>query len=303
MKFHKAFFTICIFSILLLFIDGIQLCHFTPGTQNKKPDNLSITPYNEPSSSSVSSSKAINVVILGLDGEEVRSDTIILLNINKDNGGLNMLSIPRDTKVNTKRGYGKINSLIGTGGEKLVCAKIEEMTGLQVDFFVSLNYEGFKEIIDLLGGVEITIKKNMNYDDAFQNLHIHLKKGTTRLNGEMAEQYVRYRKGNRQGVGYKYGDLTRMEVQQDFIISLIKQKAKWRYLQKLKDVFLVLKQHMKTNIEIKDADLFVDIVKNLKVNDIKTYTLSGESIYIHQIWYYAYDKEAIKHLIDYSFYK
>ena len=51
----------------------------------------------------------------------------------------------------------------------------------------------------------------MDYDDSFQNLHIHLKKGSVLLNGEMAEGYVRYRKGNRHGVGYKYGDLSRME--------------------------------------------------------------------------------------------
>ena len=89
----------------------------------------------------------------------------------------------------------------------------------------------------------------MDYDDVFQNLHIHFKKGSILLNGEMAEQYVRYRKGNRLGAGYKYGDLTRMKVQQDFIISIIKQKAKLRYFQKLDDVFLVLKQYMKTNIK------------------------------------------------------
>jgi polyisoprenyl-teichoic acid--peptidoglycan teichoic acid transferase len=305
MKLHKVIFIMCIITTLLLFFKGIELINYDIKNQDEKSpnkNNNSVIKYDSTKNSS-NSSNYINVVLLGLDEDEVRSDSIVFLNFNKENSKLNIMSIPRDTKVKKAGGYGKINSLIGIGGEELTCRKIEEIMGLPVNFYISLNYKGFRNIIDILGGIEIDIKTNMHYDDATQNLHIHFRKGKALLDGKKAEQYVRYRKGNKPGKGYTYGDLDRMKIQQEFIISVIQQKAKLRYIQKLDEIFLVLSENMKTNIEIKDLNLFINGLKNLNSNEIKIYSLPGGSAYLNNIWYFINYKNETKRLIDTEFFK
>jgi len=108
-------------------------------------------------------------------------------------------------KVNGK--YMKINALIGKGGEKMVIDMVEDITGLPVDYYVTLNFKGFREIVDTLGGVEINVPFDMDYDDPYQNLHIHLKKGKQVLDGKKAEQFVRYRKATTTGKVMRMGIL------------------------------------------------------------------------------------------------
>lgn len=247
--------------------------------------------------------KTLNLVVLGLDEEETRSDVIALLNYNLENGDLNILSIPRDTRVLVNGEYTKVNALVGMGGERLLIDKLEELTDLPIDFYFTINFKGFRQIIDELGGVELTIKTNMDYDDPEQNLHIHLKKGKRLLDGEKAEEFVRYRKGNRAGTGYTFGDLDRVKAQQEFIKAFIDQKAKLKYISKANEVFLILKKYMRTNVEIGDLSLFVEGLAKLKPNEIKTYTLPGDSKVLHDVWYFIYNRESTIELVKSSFSK
>lgn len=180
----------------------------------------------------------INVLVLGLDDDETRSDVIALINYNPIESKMKILSIARDTRVRVNGKYTKINSLIGKGGEKLVVDMVEEITGLPIDYYITLNFKGFREIVDILGGVEIDVPFDMDYDDPYQNLHIHLKKGKQVLDGKKAEEFVRYRKGNHSGEGYEDGDLGRIKMQQLFIEEFVKQKLKLKYLLKADEIFI-----------------------------------------------------------------
>lgn len=184
----------------------------------------------------------INVLVLGLDDDEKRSDVIALINYNPDENKMNILSIARDTRVKVNGKYMKINALIGKGGEKMVIDMVEDITGLPVDYYVTLNFKGFREIVDTLGGVEINVPFDMDYDDPYQNLHIHLKKGKQVLDGKKAEQFVRYRKGNHNGEGYEDGDLGRIKMQQLFMREFVNQKLKLKYLLKADEIFYTLKK-------------------------------------------------------------
>lgn len=245
----------------------------------------------------------VNLLVLGLDEYEERSDVMLLANFNPNNGRLNLLSLARDTRVQIGRRYTKINALVGIGGEELAIRKVEEFTGLPVSYYVTLNFEGFKKLIDILGGVEMNIKFNMNYDDPEQNLHIHLKKGKQVLNGEKAVQFVRYRKGNKPGTGYADGDLDRIKAQQKLIKALIEQKLKIKYLSKMDDIFDILKDHMRTNVEISDIHYYLPGISRIKFDEIKTFTIPGESVYRNRTWYYIHDEKRTRELIEKYFYK
>jgi len=301
MKVRKiVFWTSLIFSILL-FAQGIYtLKSFNSEDIQYFSENTPIikTEYQSKDSAIHDS---VNMLVLGLDDEELRSDVIALINFNPEKKNINILSIARDTRVKTKGKYGKINALISKGGEELVISEVEKITGLKVDYYVTLNFKGFREIVDVMGGVEIDVPMDMKYDDPVQNLHIHLKKGKQILDGEKAEQFVRYRKGNRKGEGYEDGDLGRIEAQQIFFKEFIRQKFKAKYILKAGSIFSILNENMKTNVKISDIDFFVRQFKNIKINEINTFTLPGESVYKNGVWYYIYNEKKTNELIKNNF--
>lgn len=300
MEFRKRVFIICIVVSVLLFIDGVLVIDnlFIIGT--KKPQG---SVHNLIDEQSVSVDSPINIIVLGLDEEGVRSDVIVLLNYNPGDGKLNILSIARDTRVRARGNITKINALVGMGGEELLIKGVEQLTGLKVDYYLTLNFIGFRKIIDTLDGVKINVPVDMDYDDPEQNLHIHLKKGEQVLDGNKAEQFVRYRKGNKNGQGYTDGDVGRIKVQQEFMKSLIDQKVKLRYFSKVDDVYFILKKYMRTNIELNDINYYLNNIRNTKYEKIQSYTIPGEPAYVDDIWYFVCNKKKTRELIDNKFFR
>ena len=244
----------------------------------------------------------INLLLMGLDESEKRADGIMLVNFHPESGKVNILSITRDIMVKSDSGrIYKINALIGLGGEAEIIEKVEKLTTMPVHYYLTVNFKGFREIIDLLGGVEIDVPFDMKYDDPYQNLHISLNKGRQILDGEKAEQYLRYRKGNKTGEGYEDGDLGRIKAQQQFLKEFIKQKLKLKYLFKADDIFFVIKDNVTTNIEIGDVNYYIDCIKKIDVNKVDFYTLPGHPEYIDNQYYYIYDEEKTKEMINNNF--
>lgn len=302
MKIRKLLFWTCLIISIFLFVQGaytlkslnnVDIQYFTDSTPLK---NISYSPKE------TGIEQSTNMLILGLDDEELRSDVISLINFNPTNKKINILSIARDTRVKTGGKYSKINALISKGGEELVISEVEDITGLKIDYYMTLNFKGFRKIVDVVGGVEIDVPTDMDYDDPLQKLHIHLKEGKQILDGEKSEQFVRYRKGNHKGEGYKDGDIGRIEAQQLFFEEFINQKLRPKYILKAGNIFSVLKKNMSTNIEIGDIDFFVRQVNNIKVNEIRTFTLPGESVYKNGIWYYIYNDKETNKIIEDNFY-
>jgi len=245
--------------------------------------------------------RSVNLLVLGLDDEELRSDVIALINFNPKRKKINILSIARDTRVKNNGKYGKINALISKGGEELVINEVENITGLKIDYYITLNFKGFREIVDVVGGVEIDVPMDMKYDDPVQNLHIDLSKGRQILDGEKSEQFVRFRKGNRKGEGYEDGDLGRIEAQQLFFKEFINQKFKAIYILKAGSIFSILSENMRTNIKISDIDFFARQFSNINIDEINTFTLPGEAVYKNGIWYYIYNAKKTSEMIEDNF--
>ena len=151
-------------------------------------------------------------LVLGVstDLESELTDTIILCGYNPKTNQAMMLSIPRDTFVgknkNRAKGSDKINSLYTKGTNKTVEA-VEELTGIDIDFYAVANNQLVIDVVDVIGGVNFEVPIDMDYDDPTQDLHIHLKQGMQKIDGEEAEQLLRFRHNN-DGTSYpyEYGD-------------------------------------------------------------------------------------------------
>ena len=184
----------------------------------------------------------IEVLLLGIseDLDSKLTDTIIVGSYNPQEQSINMLSIPRDTFVgknkNTAKGSDKINSLYSRKGINSLLETVNKITNNDIKYYAVINNQALINLVDTIGGVNFDVPIDMNYDDPTQNLHIHLKKGYQLIDGEKAEQLLRFRHNN-DGTSYpsNYGDndFGRMKTQRAFIEETLKQLIDIKICQKL----------------------------------------------------------------------
>ena len=161
----------------------------------------------------------LNILVFGVDDTKTsqRSDSILVLNLNTSANHIGALSIPRDTRVQIKNyDYTRINHAYSYGGTPLLTQTVSHFLEVPVHHYLKVKINSIKEIVDLVGGVEVNIKKDMLYEDQAGNLFINLKKGHHKLSGEEAVQYLRFRQD-------KAGDIGRIQRQQEFMIKLSKK--------------------------------------------------------------------------------
>lgn len=253
----------------------------------------------------------INFLLIGVDEDGTRSDTIMLFCYDGYSNRVNILSFPRDTIVETGGWKQKLNAAIGVGIQKVKSGKdkepeeelirlIKRMSGLPIHYSLTVNFDGFKEIIDALGGVDFNVPYNMNYDDPAQDLHIHLKKGQQHLDGQAAHDFVRFRHNNDGSAPGEYvmGDEGRIYWQQEFMKELYRQKVNAQLFAKLNEVFEIIARNVKTNYTMQDLMKHVNILQNIDINAMGSYKLPGGSQYINGVWWYVQDEKGTMELIQ-----
>ena len=134
-----------------------------------------------------------NILLYGVDNDAGGSDTNMLMRFDAENKTVDIVSLPRDTLMSNGH---KLNSSYNNGGTEKLRSNIEDMLGVPVDFYVSVDLKGFITLIDQIDGVDFDVPEDMDYDDPYQDLHIHFKKGLQHLNGQQAMEVVRFRHNN-----------------------------------------------------------------------------------------------------------
>ncbi len=245
-----------------------------------------------------------NITCLFLGVNESLTDFIMLGQYNPNTREVDLISIPRDTKVKVKDTDLKINSIYAWYGSKVekTIEKVEEITGIKADYYVLFRTKVLRDLVDAVGGVTVDVPINMNYDDPYQDLYIHLKKGVQKLNGKQAEQFVRFRKNNN-GTGYAKGDVDRIETQHAFIKAMISRCLEPQNLVKAGDLVNIVLENTKTNVTTELASQYIDDAVAFKSDRVTMATLPGEGKYIGSVSYFVHDKDATKTLIDEMFFK
>ena len=246
----------------------------------------------------------VNVLAIGVDGSETRSDTILLASMNLESKGISLVSIPRDTRVRYNGGWDKITHLFSYDNSgQLTLDTVKDITGVDIHYVGIINFDGFSNAIDELGGVNIEVpdlgKGGMFYDDPVQDLHIALPAGYQHLDGQEAQGFVRFRSG------YANADLGRIETQRYFLQELVKQKLSFKYITKVPGVFEVLEGDLRTNYGC--VDIISQMIKMIGMDsgNINSYSLPGESGMASTRYGYLscfiYDEEETEELMDKCF--
>jgi polyisoprenyl-teichoic acid--peptidoglycan teichoic acid transferase len=260
----------------------------------------------------VTEGERVNVLVLGLDDDKIRSDTMILVSIDVENRKVGVVQLPRDTRARLagKGTLEKLNAAYAYGvrdrefpAPLRAMKTVEDLLGVHVHYHVSIDMEGFKRIIDSVGGVWVDIPFPMEYDDPYQNLSIRFSPGRQKLNGEQALKYVRWRKNN-DGTGYPDGDLGRIRAQQEFMKTVLEELFRPTNLPFLMNQAVTVSRYVESTLEPARVVNLARFAMSLKKEDVEFTTLPGVDVWLpdtaegQRLSYFLPDPEKTQELLD-----
>ncbi|HYE83700.1 MAG TPA: LCP family protein [Clostridia bacterium] len=242
--------------------------------------------------------KRVNVVVMGVANG--LADSIMLCSFDPDDGAVDVFSIPRDTFI-TRKGHktsanNKINSSYGRGGADSVVDSVVSLTGVEVHYYVKVDYKAVKAIVDAIGGIKVTVPMNMNYDDPVDGLHIHFEKGQVVSKGEDIIKLLRYRKNNKGG-GYKEGDLGRVGMQQEIVRLGIEKVLKGNVVTNFLKLQGPIQENVKTNMSPKQMMFYITKAQKIKRENISMQTIPGRADSINRLSFYVVNEEKMSELL------
>lgn len=299
LKFCQIVFSILfVYFIVLLGIFAYSYLTYDPNTIKENPNFIDkIVEATKPTLPEYT-----NILVACTDEDEGRTDAIMLISYNSISKKINVVSIPRDTRVdipdyqwevmvknfpvikNDNPSLKKINAIPNYGkeqGMKFLEEYLEDLLGININYYVHFNLEGFRYIIDSVGGIEFDVPIKMRWPDPY----IHLDPGLQLLDGEKAEQLLRFRKG------YPNQDLGRVETQQKFVKVFIEKVTKLDTILSNPSAYLTtLVKYVDTNITISDVLKYLPEIKAFDSKNIQGFTLPNTIEKINGISFVEVDK-------------
>lgn len=247
-----------------------------------------------------------NVLLMGVDSatnEESpfkgnRSDTMLLVSVAPYGKNVNVISIPRDSKVYIagRNKTDKINHAFAMGGAKLAQRTVEETFGVKIHNYLAISNAGVIKAIDILGGLPIYIEKNMKYDDYTAKLHINLKQGNHVLTGKEVEGYLRFRHDS-------FGDIGRIRRQQWFFNALLSHLKDPSVIVKLPELLKIMPDYIQTDLSAYDLTKYLGMAKNIDTAAIQIATIPGAPSTKGVISYWIIEPEKTQELINKMVYR
>jgi len=222
------------------------------------------------------------------------TDVILLVRFDPLHKDLKVLSIPRDTRTLVPNlGMTKINAANVQGGPALTAQVVSELLGgVGIDRYAILNIQGVEKLVDALGGVEIYVPKDMQYQDDSQHLYINLKEGQQHLNGNQALQFLRFRYDD-------YGDIGRIQRQQLLLRALMEQSLNPRTIANLPDITNVIRSHVDTNLSMEELLALFGFASKTDPSSVEMLMLPGDfSTPDYDASYWLPNYEAIDQLVQ-----
>lgn len=225
--------------------------------------------------------RPVNILVMGIDrvpdaqpGDKAifagRSDTMLLLRVDPEQDAVSLLSIPRDTRVEVQGvGMDKINDANVQGGATLAARTVSSvLNGVPIDRYVRVSTDAFKELVDLLGGVEVNVPKPMVYEDKTQKLKINLQPGLQTLNGDQAEQFARFRADD-------LGDIGRVQRQQALLKALRQKITSPTVIPRIPGLVRAMQKYIDTNLTLEEMMALVGAGRKISEGKFKMVMLPG----------------------------
>ncbi len=284
--------------------EQLSVAKIANGSEKTQPyveETNTDVPSNEISSPKIT--ERLTILLAGVDhrpGEDSISntDTMLIAQVDPQVAQIRLLSIPRDTQVEIPGyGKGKINAVARLGkGLKTTETVLEEVCGQKIDGYILTNFAGFKDIIDTLGGINLTVEKDMYYVTGdSQDGVINLKKGTQRLNGTQALQYARFRQD-------ALADISRTIRQQAILKAMAKEFGQVKTLSKLPWLIPQVYRNVQTDLSIGQIWSLVNIFTHFGNSiEIVSQTLPGNFVIEKGMSYWEVNRDEA-HKVSHDFF-
>lgn len=255
--------------------------------------------------------KKHNILVVGSDNEDYLTDTMMIVNIDETTGKVSIVQFPRDTHVYVNEHYRRINTLYShflfnstsvsdsfsvrrKQAMALVCDTLEYNLNIRIDYYVKVSLSAFTDIVDSIGGVYIDVPIDMDYEDSYQDLYIHLKKGYQKLNGDQAEQFVRFRSD------YIEGDVGRIDAQKLFLTAFLSALRQNFDITKIPAIYNSVISNLITDMTVLDVEYYGKIAIKTDMANLALMTMPGGSAQNPDTgaWYYIMSRSSAYKIIS-----
>jgi LCP family protein required for cell wall assembly len=237
----------------------------------------------------------INILLIGSDRrfnkhDTGRSDTLMVIHIDYRRKKVYLISIPRDTRVRIPGlGFDKINAAYAYGGPQLSIRAVQNYTDLKIHHYIEVDFNGFKKLVDTLGGIDVEVKKTIN--NRSRKYRMYIPKGKVHMDGELALNYVRYRHGD--------SDFQRAERQQNFLKALSANALKWSAFWRLPTLINIFADNTETDMSIRELSDLASFLKTVRSNNnLETVTLAGRTGMLNGVSYVFPDYQANQVILE-----
>lgn len=225
------------------------------------------------------SSERINILFLGADARTPETqgftDSISILSIDKNTKKVSLLSIPRDTRVQIAgKGVDKINSAYAYGDINTTIKTVENFLNVRIDYYILVDFTDFKKMVDTLGGITMDVEPHISA----VRPELHGKTGMSKLTGEEALIYVRFRQDSQSEGG-------RIKRHQQAIKAIINEALNPSNILQAPAVFNMLRENVKTNIPPLETTVIEKLITGFDIDNTKTGVVTGEYTHINGINY------------------
>lgn len=238
----------------------------------------------------------IAILFLGVDDSDVRgfqdgsrTDAMMLATFNAKEKSVKMLSIPRDSYVfiPSKGVNSKINHAHAWGGVKSSIETVEQLLGIDIHYYVKMNFNAFIEVVDALNGIKVEVPYEVTeFNSKDEHDQIHLKPGLQHLNGEEALALARTRKLD--------NDIERGKRQQEIVKAIIKKSLSVSSITKYTDVMEAVGDNMALNISFNELTAFFNYATAGTNLEIDSLNIEGEDMYINGAYYYKLNEQSLE---------
>jgi polyisoprenyl-teichoic acid--peptidoglycan teichoic acid transferase len=214
----------------------------------------------------------LNLLILGYQSDEETTDTVMFAHLDVTRRSATLVSIPRDTWVTIpKQGPMKINAAYAFGGAHATARAVSKLLGgVPIDAIVALQPDGAAKIVDAMGGLDVNVDEDMDYDDNSGELHIHLRKGEQHLTGDQVAGYVRFRHD-------PASDFGRVKRQQQVLKLMIDQLSEPQNWAKLPHILQLARKDVDTTLTNPQLASLLTIYRNVPDDNVRTFTLPSKA--------------------------
>ncbi|MBQ4298380.1 MAG: LCP family protein [Clostridia bacterium] len=269
------------------------------GPEETRPSETAPLPEN----TYVRNKNVVNFLVLGTDRYAMNTDVIMVVNFNSETKQINIVQIMRDTYVRYDGIKDRINTVYGhfynkTGSSEKAMQEVEKVFeqafSIQIDYYALVDLVVFREVVDAVGGVYVNVPFDYDYEDPWQDLYIHLRAGYQLLDGNKAEQFVRYR------AGYALADKGRTDAQKMFfsaLLSRVKEKFKTSVSSAVNVATSVLR-NMDTNLTGAEMGYYVPLMIGVDLNALKMATVYGEGLYVDAKAMVGVNREVSREIVN-----